>query len=203
MQYSWGQADVAKYYCQGCCSGVGEYYLKLDSSSEFELYYWTDNPIQDNSVFGIGTYNIKNDILTLTFESIPQDNVESRRINNSDSLIIHFHTIDNIRGDSVALTNIKLKNGKYLFYASATGTIRTKFDRYETINFSSLGFNDITFTLTEPGEYEIIASLNPECKTQLKLGDKKEFKIIRTNKLEQLEAIDDKKLKFTTKSCKR
>jgi hypothetical protein len=199
---SFAQTDAAKYYCQGCCGGVGEYYLKLDSENEFELYYLVGT-LQDNSVFGFGTYNIKDDVLTLTFENISQDGVESKKINDSDSLIIHFYAKDNVRGDSVALMNVKLRNGRSFLYPSALGTIRSKFENTETINFSAMGFNDITYSLRDPGEYELIIRLNPEGKTQLKRGHEKKFKIIKKDEVDWFEGIDDKNLKFTTKSCRR
>jgi hypothetical protein len=169
-----GQTDATKHFCQGCCGGVGIYYLKLDSKNGFELYYVVGNTRQDNSVFGFGTYSINDNILTLTSENIPQDGVESIKIKDSkDSLIVHFYIVDNVRGDSVSLINVKLKSGLSLFYASPRGTIKTKFRRTEIIGFSSLGFNEVTCSYAGPGEYKILVRLNPEGKTKLKQGDKK------------------------------
>lgn len=200
VTHSFGQIDVPKYFCQGCCGGVGEYYLKLDSRNKFEVYYLIVNT-ENNSVFGLGTYSIENDVLELSFENIPQDGIELRRINTSDSLIIHFYTVDNVRGDSVFMVNVKFKGGKSFFYPHTTGKIRTVFKRRQVIIFSSLGFKDIICSLAEPGEYEIRVKFNPEGKTYFKEGEKKEFRIVREKNLEWFEGIENKKLKFTTKSC--
>jgi hypothetical protein len=200
---SLGQTRTPKYYCQGCCGGVGVYYLKLDSANKFELYYLVGEGNRDDSSFGIGTFNVKSDLLTLSFNDIPHDGVELRKTNISDSLIVHFYVFDIARSDSVALINVKLKTGKEFFYPQSTGTIKMKFRGPETINFSSIGFKDLTYSLTEPGEYEMRVKLNPEGKTYLKQGDKKEFKIITTNTTEWFQDVSDKNLKFTTKSCGR
>lgn len=200
---SLGQTDLPKYYCQGCCGGVGVYYLKLDLATKFELYYLTGDKTKDTSSFGLGTFNIKNDILTLSFENIPQDGIDLRKINSSDSLIIHFNVFDNVRGDSVPLTNVKFKSGETAFYPNSAGTIRIRFSGPEIINFSSLGFRDISYSLAEPGEYEMKVRLNPEGTTYLKQGDKKEFRIVRANEIEWFQDLGNKKLKFTTESCSR
>lgn len=196
-----GQTDFPKFYCQGCCSGVNVYYLKLDSAKKFEVYYLTGDKTKDVSSFGLGTFYIKNDLLTLSFENIPVDGVESRKFSASDSLIIHFYVSDNIRGDSVPLVNVKFKEGNTLFYPNATGTIRTRFAKPTSISFSCIGYRDINYSLTEPGEYEMKVRLNPEGTTYLKQGEKIELKIVKTKRLEWFESID-KKLMFTTKSCR-
>jgi hypothetical protein len=200
---SFGQTDLPKYYCQGCCGGVGIYYLKLDSASKFELYYFTREKKTETSSFGLGTFNVNNDILTLSFDNIPQDGVNSTKVKGSDSLIVHFRVIDNIHDESVALTNVKFKTGEPFFFSKATGTIQIRFSGPEIVNFSSVGYRDISYSLTEPGEYEMEVRLNPQSATYLKQGDKKDFKVIRRRRIDWLEDIDDKKLKFTTRSCGR
>lgn len=198
---AWGQADLPKYYCQGCCGGVGEYYLKLDLDNKFELYYSVVDRAKENSLFGKGTFNIKNDLLTLSFENIPQARVNAIKIKLSDSLIIHFNAFDNVRNDSLALFNVEFKNGKTFFHRRASGTIKIKFEGPQTIKFSSMGFRDINYSLTEPGEYEMNIRLNPDGTTYLKQGDKKVLKLIKANSIEWFQDLSDKKLEFTTKSC--
>jgi hypothetical protein len=197
---SMGQTGLPKFYCQGCCGGIGVYYLKLDLATKFELYYSTGDKTKD--AFGLGTFNIKNDILSLSFENIPQDGIDLRKINSSDSLIIHFNVFDNVRADSVPSLNVKFKSRGTVFYPNPTGTIRIRFSGPEIINFSSLGFRDISYSLAEPGEYEMKVRLNPEGATYLKQGDKREFKIVRANEIEWFQDLGNKKLKFTTKSCR-
>jgi hypothetical protein len=199
---SFAQANVAKYYCQGCCGGVGEHYLKLDSVNKFELYYLVENTLHGNSAFGIGTYIIKGEVLILTFEDIPPAVVESKKIHERDSLLIRFYSMDNVRGDSVMLMNAKLKNGRSFFYTYASGKIRSRFVNNEIVNFSSIGFSSISYSLTEPGEYRLIVRLNPEG-IPLTRGNVMKLKIIKRDKVERLEGIDDKNLVFTTKSCNR
>jgi hypothetical protein len=154
----------------------------------------------EKSSFGLGTFNINNDILTLSFENIPQEGVDSRKVKTSDSLIIHFRVFDNIRDDSVA-SNVKFKTEKKFFSHNSTGTIKRRFSGPETVNFSAMGFRDISYSLTEPGEYEMKVRLNPEGTTYFKRGDTKVFKIIRTKTMDLFKDINDKKLKFTTRSC--
>lgn len=198
---SLGQTDFPKYYCQGCCGGVGVYYLKLDLAAKFELYYLTGGKTKDHSSFGLGTFNTKDDLLTLSFEDIPRDGIDLRKINTSDSLVIHYAVFDNVRADSVPAVNVNFKSGENFFYPNSTGTIRIRFAGPDIINFSSLGFKDISYSLTEPGEYEMRVRLNPEGTTYLKHGDKMEFKIVRENEVEWLQNLGNKKLQFTAKSC--
>lgn len=198
-----GQTDLPKHYCQGCSGGVGVYYLKLDLGAKFEAYYLTEDNTKANSSFGLGKFNIKNDVLTLSFENVPEDGVDLKKISNSDSLIIHFNVFDNIHDDSVALTNVKFKSGETFFYTNSKGTIKMQFSGPKTIEFSSLGFRDISHSMKEPGEYEMKVRLNPEGKTYLKQGDKREFKVMKKNTVEWFQGIDDNKLKFTTIPCGR
>lgn len=198
---SLGQTDLPKHYCQGCCGCITIYYLKLDVAAKFELYYSNGDKIKDDSSFGLGTFDITNDILTLSFENIPQDGIDLRKISSSDSLLIHFSVFDNVRSDNVPLFVVGFKSGGKFLYSNPGGTIGTRFNGPEIINFSSPGFRNLSYFLAELGEYEMKVRLNPEGTTYLKQGDKKEFKIIREKEIKYFQDLDNKKLKFTTKSC--
>jgi hypothetical protein len=204
---SFGQTAAAKYYCQDCCSGVNVYYLKLSPDSKFELYYYTKNRKRDrrreDSTFGFGEFDDKNDVLTLSFKNVPAEKIEAKKTKTSDSLIVHFYVFDNIREDSMALVNVKLPSGKELFYTDPTGTIKTSFNGPAVINFSSIAFKDLNYTFTEPGEYEIRVGLNPEGTWYLKKGDRKEFRRMRSGSEEWFEYTVNENLKFTTRSCGR
>jgi hypothetical protein len=201
---TFGQSNASKFFCQGCCGGVSVYYLKLYSNKKFELYYSKQSNEGLSSTFGFGEFELKNDVYTLSFDNIPEERIELKKVNETDSLIVHFNMFDNIRGESLFLVNIKLENGKKeLFYTNSTGTIKARFTEPIIVSFSSLSFKGVNYTFSESGEYVIRIGLNPEGDAYLNQDDMKEFKIVRTKAEEWLQEVGDGNLKFTTKSCKR
>lgn len=201
---AWGQKVVSKYYCQGCCSGANEFYLKLDSDNRFEVYYFLDARNIEKTAFGIGTYKVSNDIMLLTFETILPPRIEVEKLNSSDSLIIDFSVFDNIKGDSLPAVTVYLRNrNSELFYITSTGTVKAKFVNAETVSFFSMGFEKASYTIKEPGKYRMRAMLNPEGKVKFNQGEEKRYKIVKTKESEQFIDLDERKIRFTTISCGR
>lgn len=198
-----GQRNDPDYYCQSCCGFMTTYRLVLVDNNSFEIR-WTDEDDKntDDLIYVKGRYNLTDKYITLDIEST-REKIELNKLNKSDSLVIHFDIVDSEKGDSIVGTVVNLTESRSqsFVFSKYQGTLRTTFDKNETVLFKMIGMNDLELKVTEPGEYRAKVTLVYDMQMKIKPGDKRTFKRVKGQDTEKLKDLTDRKIKFLTKKC--